>query len=52
MDSTVKSNCFGCRYDKCDQRSHMVCPDGCLHNPKKCLDCSNSSNITTNSNQR
>ena len=35
-----KNKCFGCINDKLDQRSHMECPEGCLHCIKYCDFCS------------
>lgn len=41
QDFTINENkCFGCLNDKLDQRSHMDCPEGCLHNKKECELCS------------
>lgn len=36
----TKNECFGCNNDKLDQRSHMECDTGCLHDPKFCEICS------------
>lgn len=35
-----ETKCQGCIDDKCDQKSHMTCPSGCLHDIMLCDMCS------------
>jgi hypothetical protein len=42
--------CSGCYNESLSQMSHMECPEGCLHEKKECVNCTNSTEKCSNNN--